>query len=241
MGEIYPARMIRNSYLWERVMSLKKDLPGQARALRGLLVRLYVPILLLFLGVAGLAYLIPALTIHELVTDVNSITEMPFYVGAISQLGMLLWAAAAAICLWSAAYLGRAGASPARRYVLFAGLLTLALLLDDLFLIHEEVMPEYLGIPEKVFLAGYLVAIVAFLYTNRAEILGSEYLLLGLALALFGASVFLDAIPNRFYDSVYWMPKLEKLFEDGFKFAGIATWLVYFGRYSAQQVARLDR
>jgi hypothetical protein len=58
--------------------------------------------------------------------------------------------------------------------------------------------------------------------------------LLLLALAMLGTSVFLDALPIDDFGLRYFWKRLEIFLEDGFKFAGIATWLIYFARYAAQ-------
>jgi hypothetical protein len=34
--------------------------------------------------------------------------------------------------------------------------------------------------------------------------------------------------------------KVELLMEDGFKFAGIASWLIYFARYAVQQIETIQ-
>ena len=85
-------------------------------------------------------------------------------------------------------------------------------------------------------MAAYLLLGVAFVFFNRNEILSSEYFLLGLALALLGASVFLDALPIEDFGLRYFWKRLEIFLEDGFKFAGITTWMIYFVRYAAQKI-----
>ena len=109
-------------------------------------------------------------------------------------------------------------------------------MLDDIFLFHEEVAPNYLHIDEKFVMATYLLLGVAFVFLNRNEILSSEYLLLLLALAMLGTSIFLDALPIDDLGLRYFFKRLEIFLEDGFKFAGIATWLIYFVRYAAQKI-----
>jgi hypothetical protein len=105
-----------------------------------------------------------------------------------------------------------------------------------LFLFHEEVAPSYLHIGEKISMAAYLLLGVGFVLLNRFEILSSEYLLLGLALALLGTSVFLDALPVEDFELRYFWRQLEIFLEDGFKFPDIATWLIYFVCYAAQKI-----
>ena len=86
-----------------------------------------------------------------LTRDSNAVAELPFYVGAVSNIGVIFWSATASICLFvffstdnSVVY------KRLRSYVLFSGLLTLMFLLDDLFQLHEEFFPDYLFIPKLV-------------------------------------------------------------------------------------------
>jgi hypothetical protein len=110
------------------------------------------------------------------------------------------------------------------------------LLLDDIFLFHEEIAPEYLHIPERLVIVLYLALGIVFVASNWREMLNSEYLLLALSLSLFGGSIVLDALPIEGFNVPYFWEQLEIFFEDGFKFAGIATWLTFFSRYGMQRV-----
>jgi len=103
-------------------------------------------------------------------------------------------------------------------------------------MLHEEFFPDYMKfVPEKaaIFLLG--IAMLSLLYFNRNEILRSDYGILLLAYLLLGTSVFLDAIPNRFYDYIEYAEKVEYFLEDGTKFIAIVTWVTFFARYSYQQ------
>ena len=116
--------------------------------------------------------------------------------------------------------------------MLFAGILNGYMMLDDTYMLHDEVFPDYIQFfPEKAAVLALGVAVLAFLYLNRREILRGEYSLMFLALVLFGFSVALDAIPTELYEDYYFLEKFEHLFEDGAKLAAIVTWVVYYARY----------
>jgi hypothetical protein len=109
-------------------------------------------------------------------------------------------------------------------------------MLDDTFLLHEEVFPDYLKlVPEGVVITLLIIAVLAFLYFNWDEILRGEYALMFLALGLFGLSVFIDALPEDWYENTYLLNKLEHIFEDGAKLAAIVTWVAFYGRYAYTQ------
>jgi hypothetical protein len=73
-------------------------------------------------------------------------------------------------------------------------------------------------------------------FSNWQEILASEYLILMLALGMFGISIFLDVLSIQDFEVRYFWEQLEIFLEDGFKFGGIATWLTYFVRYAIQHI-----
>ena len=111
--------------------------------------------------------------------------------------------------------------------MLFSGIMTMILVLDDLFLLHEEIFPEHLGIPQKFVLLGYMGLTLVGIVVFRKSILGTEYLLLLIALGFFGLSVFVDVFDHEIDALIgHW----RYLFEDGFKFLGIVSWLGYYWR-----------
>jgi hypothetical protein len=210
----------------------------QGRQLWRTLFFVYLAIGLLFVGVGILSQVVNGASLEFFLRDIVATGKLPFFAGFVSQLGGMLWCASLTVCLFSLLVLRPQNGSLAssRRFLLQAAVLTGVLLLDDIFLFHEEVAPYYLHVPEKLVMAGYLLLGVAFVVLNRNEILSSEYLLLGLALAMLGLSIFLDALPIDDLGLRYFWKRLEIFLEDGFKFAGITTWLIYFVRYAAQKI-----
>ena len=209
------------------------------------LLFLYGSILLLFVVLNVISRSSDQITLSYFTRDVSAIGDLPFYAGLVSQLGGLLWSAALTICIFTFFLLKRFGPDTerSRRFLLQAVILTGVLLLDDFFLFHEDIGPDYLHLSERVIVLSYLILTVLFLFINHREILSSEYLLLGLALAMFGLSIFLDAADLDNYDQygLFFTEQIQIFLEDGFKFVGIATWLAYFVRYSVQHIKGLMR
>jgi hypothetical protein len=118
-----------------------------------------------------------------------------------------------------------------------AGILTLVLLFDDVFLLHESVFGEYLHVRQRYVVLFYVVLVVSFLMLNRQVILPSEYWILGISLLIFGVSLFFDNV------DLYKLEPFKALItrsrstvlEDAPKLAGIATWLLYFTKYAIQK------
>src|SRR5215216_1528825 len=198
---------------------------------------LWKALMLLYAPIAGLFLIVGILVIEDaslafFLRDVVATAKLPFFAGFVSQLAGILWSAAVTICLFSAIIMSRRPVeyTKAKRLFLHGGILTCALLLDDVFLFHEVIAPKYLHISEKFVMLGYLILGAAFVYLNWNQILASEYAILLLAVILFGTSIFLDTLPIKDYHLRYFWEQLELFIEDGTKFAGIATWLMYFAR-----------
>ena len=105
-----------------------------------------------------------------------------------------------------------------RLFLLWSGLLTSVLLLDDLFLFHESLAPRYLGVSEEAVVLGYGIATAWYLVRFRRILLDREIRVLFAALAFFTLAVAID----EFQDA--WPSPWRILFEDGFKLLGIVSW-----------------
>lgn len=167
-------------------------------------------------------------SIRDLTRDPAAITGYPAYVGFVSQLGIMAWSAAFAICalgytvLTSRAQRAVRGQNRILRLFLFcSALLTLLLGVDDAFMLHERVYP-HLNIPDIAVSGIYAGAALVYLIAFARIIIGTEFLLLFAALGFFALSVGTDFIfPPK--DSPFWI-------EDGAKMTGILCWLGYYLR-----------
>jgi len=216
---------------------------SQSRLLWKVLLFLYLPIVLLFLAVGLLSRLLDDLTLSLLMRDIVTTGRLPFFTGLVPQLEGVLWSASLTVCVIGWVVLKRRGGDVARskRFLLQLSVVTAILLLDDIFLFHGEIAPKHLHIGKNIVLSIYLLTIGVFVYSNRLVIFSSEYLILMLALGLFGASVLLDLLPLQMFSFHRFVLQLRVFLEDGLKFAGIATWLTYFARYTVQQIESTSR
>ena len=138
--------------------------------------------------------------------------------GMVSLLGVLVWCSAAGVCFFTRAVVVRERDDEMRLFLLWSGLLTSVLLLDDLFLFHESLAPLYLGVTEGAVIFGYGIATAWYLVRFRRILLGREIRVLFAALAFFTLSQAVD----EFQDA--WPSPWRILFEDGFKLLGIVSW-----------------
>jgi hypothetical protein len=149
----------------------------------------------------------------------------------LSNIGVVIWSAAAGVCFFTYGIIRARGSGDANpHFFLAAGLITLLLLLDDLFMLHEVVFPVHLGVPEDVVYATHACLLLWFLVWFRSVILQSSFLLLVLAFAGFSVSIGVDLTA-----SLYFVPGLY-VFEDGGKLFGIVSWTGYFVLVSARYV-----
>lgn len=189
-------------------------------------------VITMLIGGLGLLHLVTDIPIGDLTRDPNVIIGAPFYNGLVSQIGIFFWAAAAAVCLFTAKALSTAPANfRMKRFLNMSGILTLLLGLDDALLLHEQFFPS-IGIPETVVLAIYGGLTLFYLIRFYSRILKTEYILLGMAFFFFGMSIVLDLLP---------LPGINPyVLEDSAKLAGIVSWLAYFSYAGASAIA-LDR
>jgi hypothetical protein len=144
------------------------------------------------------------------------------YFGLLSNLGVILWSATAAMCFFSYAILKtikRLTEMP--KFILFGGLFSLLLLFDDLFMFHEKVYPNYLGIGEKIVFLSYGMLFAAYLVYFRKTIMKANYDYLSFAAFFFALAILVDILPLNHLLPMYY------LFEDGPKFLGIVSWFGY--------------
>jgi hypothetical protein len=155
------------------------------------------------------------------------------YTGMLSNLGIIIWSATAGICLFVVVLMQPYPEHRReRQFFLLAFVLTMVLLLDDLFLLHDVILPEDLDISENYLYAVYGILSLTFIIHFRKDILETPYLLLVAAVIFFGFSISVDTIVKFL--------NLEHGFilEDGTKFLGITSWGTYFIYNGYQTVKR---
>jgi hypothetical protein len=202
------------------------DLKSQFRNVAPILVMIYafttaVLTIVIFLGIEH------DIELDHFTQDPSTIMNAPFYLGFFSYIGILFWAGTSTLCIFVRYMLP--DIENFRRQKLFllaSGLLTMLMMADDLFLLHEEVFPKYLHIQEGIVYLIYVNVILYYLYNFRSEILKSEFLVLVVAFGMIGISQFVDELP---------MPLPEDSFlEDAIKLFGVMTWFLYYTRYCGQ-------
>jgi len=181
--------------------------------------------LILVLGLAGLCYFkeIPPTVFTE---DPAGMTDAYPWIGLVSYVGILVWFAGASICFFTAAVLSEIKHDKELiRFLLAGGIMTTLLTLDDLFMLHEYIYPDFLHVPQKVVVCIYAAGMLWYLVSFRVLILKKEPLLFILGLVLFGLSTAVDMFLEV---KNHWLWYAE----DVCKFLGICSWSAYYACFS---------
>ena len=184
-------------------------------------------LILLLLAIAGSA----GMSFGVFTQDPMALAQGEPYFGLLSNVGILFWSAAATVCFFVASLGQKIERQPSRHFFILSGLFTLLLLLDDLFLLHEAVLPRLLGIRQRYVLLIYLLLALLYLANYGKVILSSHPLLMAGALALFGLSLAEDLLALAPEGWHY-------LLEDGAKLFGIISWFNYFALVCRKEVKR---
>lgn len=184
----------------------------------------------LILLAAGLQSSIP---LERLFRDTIAVAEdypgcCHVYDGLISNLGILLWWAGACVTGFAALVGSRIGFRAFEtRALIIACIFSAWLCMDDLFMLHESVLPR-LGVPQPMTYAIYGGLGAAFVALGWRVILAPAAPYVVLALGMLGASAFVDVLSDHDFGAVSaWLhanPDIEILADDGFKFLGIGFW-----------------
>jgi hypothetical protein len=176
------------------------------------------------LGAAVVARVHFGIPFHHTMGDPANTTGWPFYLGFVSNVGALLWAAAASIFLFSFCVHRRSGGDAQwGRFLLWSGLFVGLLGIDDLFMLHDQVFPDYLSISQPLVVASYAVLASLYLVRFAPVIARTAYPVFIAAMGMLAASAALDQSKDLF--SVAFAG--AAFCEDAAKLLGIGTWLSY--------------
>lgn len=200
---------------------------------------IYLPTVVVLAGTGIFAWVTQA-HVTFFLRDAKAVYGIPFHAGALSSIGILFWCATVSTCLLTAIVLYRSSSeSDKRQFLLNAGLFTSILMLDDLFLIHEEFAPNYLNLDGGILYVTYAILAVSLLLYYRHVIYRSAYALLLLGAAFLAGSIAFDLLHE--YGLLLAGAEsrdLQHFLEDGCKLLGIAGWFSYFGWVSYGSLVR---
>ncbi|MHB0776580.1 hypothetical protein [Halomonas sp. WWR20] len=167
--------------------------------------------------------------VELMMQDPSAAAGVPVYIGFMSQLGIFFWVAAATSCLFSGLVLLRQkGERRIYRFMLVSGMFCLMLAADDIFMLHEHVIPRA-GVPETAVFSFYALAMLTYLVGFFPLLINTRFWLLGISLSFSAVSIVMDLLFEIGAG------------EDIAKFAALCYWLAYFSLTALQAVeGRLD-
>jgi hypothetical protein len=126
--------------------------------------------------------------------DMAAIADMHPLMGVLSNFGVLLWSAAAFVSGFTALTLKSYLQSEYLYFLIWSTSLSAYLLLDDFFMIHEDIAPKHFGINQRFIFVLLAIFAIYYLVAFYKVILQTNYSLIFFALFFLGASVFVDVI-----------------------------------------------
>ena len=140
-------------------------------------------------------------------------------IGALSHLGVVLWAMVATLLGFAALVADHATVATRRGSAALA-MLVGGLGVDDLFLFHEDLLPDATGLSETAVFAGYGVVGCALAWVARPVLAIEEHRpMLVFAVAALGTSIATDVLGLT----------TSVAFEDGTKLVGIFALMLWAG------------
>jgi hypothetical protein len=157
----------------------------------------------------------------ELFLDPSYANGGEWWIGLVSQLGILGWTTAAASAAWAAWIARHTGRTGAAQFLYRGAVASVVLLIDDLLGVHS--MFWALGPLGKPFgLTLVLSPVAAWFWVYRSEIRRTRWVLLAGAFLANALSIVVDTLSHGSDTD------LSAMLEDGPKFLGILAWATYF-------------
>ncbi|MGD1943365.1 MAG: hypothetical protein ACFB0G_18880 [Leptolyngbyaceae cyanobacterium] len=194
---------------------------------------LYGGAVLFLCAVAVIAAYDLELRLGDLTRDPVAVLEGHQLTGLVSTVGILLWTIAASMCLFShVIYKQIRHSTFLARFFLYFGLFTSALLIDDLFMLHEGTYS--LHIHKVILFPLYAAFLLLSMRYFRKIILTRKSILFWAALVFFGASLGVDFLVDSSFVSLSFNSGV--FVEDSFKFLGIVSWTSFLVNMSFQEL-----
>lgn len=202
--------------------------------IRAVVIGLIVAVVMVAAYVVARTAGIPFTTLTR---DPAATLDAPWYVGALSNGVILVLFACAAIALFVWRVSKDSDVGPLSALLGWLGIGMMVLSLDDLYMVHEEILPDYLGISPLLLFAAYGIFFLVLVWRFGRTMVESTgfgmILLAGLFLAF---SVALDVIEDQ---DLFELPFSQVYLEDPSKIIGMilaSAYLVDTSRSVLRQI-----
>ena len=170
-----------------------------------------------------------ALPIEYLLEDPSSLLGYDQFIGFLTPIGVVVLAAGiGAVLLVVSVKSGEIALEErqVRKALIFLAGVSLFLLLDDLFLLHERVFTGLFQVGERRIFLAYGLIFALILYINRKGILAGPTVFLIVAFLLFGVSIASDVLTDKVTLSSGLASSMDMLEEFG-KLGGYLFWTAF--------------
>ncbi|UCG54607.1 MAG: hypothetical protein JSV32_08545 [Dehalococcoidia bacterium] len=228
-----------------------KNFKQQFLTLIPVFLAIYIPSIVL-IAILFVIYRTTSVNWAAFTSEPAAIFEFPSYYGLVTNIGVLLLCASTAVCFFCFKILRIQDRDKEKAVLLlFLGIFTLILTVDDFFLIHEAVGDLFAwgfgvvdDMGEAAFFILYAVLFLYIVIRFRKVILSSDYILLIVVVLLFVYSTVADL--GTLFSSAEQTANATKSFksqalkagEDISKFVAIVTWFTYLMRTSLRFVQK---
>lgn len=204
-----------------------KNLEFLKKSQNGPLVVIYLSLLIAIISIAVVLYLHIAkgLSYSILTRDPIQIFNGYAFEGFLSSVGIIFWSATAGICFLSV-LLTHGEKEKEFKFYLLALVFSALLLIDDCFMFHDMILPDYLHISEFFLYAIYAILAILFIIYYRTIVFLTPYYFLFIAVIFLGLSIAIDVVVNFVEITNHYF------YEDTAKFIGIVNWWIYFSSVS---------
>ncbi len=144
--------------------------------------------------------------------------------GLFSHLGVLAMAGMGAICVFVGMMLTRGAGD--RTVLLYAGTFALWLALDDLFMLHEGILPRVVGIPEHATLGLYLVLVLGLMWRIGARVFSRAFLGFWVAAGFLVVMLATDVVYEVATSPSFLLEEIAKL-------CGFVLWAAFWVAFAA--------
>jgi hypothetical protein len=159
-----------------------------------------------------------------LLRDPAAAFKFPPSAGLFSHLGVLAMAVMGAICVFVALLLQRGTRD--RMVLLYVGMLSMWLALDDLFMLHEGILPRTIGLPEHATLGLYVVLAIGLMRLIGGQLFTWAYLGLWVAAAFLVVMLGTDLMFEEVTAASFLVEEVSKL-------SGFMLWSVFWIAFAA--------
>ena len=171
--------------------------------------------------------------IPQLTRDPAALSDTHPMNGLLSNLGAACELLSAAVFAWTALLLRRRIDLRMARFLIGGVLISTLLWVDDFFMMHDLILPYYLGIPEELSLGAGALFVLTWFYVFRDMYGANRPRLFLVAVFCLVASVASDQLEPILKPAI---GEWRFLLEDGIKWLGLAAWLLWHFAFSVNLI-----